>query len=70
MKTTMTLAVNLNISVFEIFNQDCDEVIMLINYYILLGDEKEGQVSNKNTKVSKNNQRIRVNDDTATGGWF
>lgn len=44
MKTTMTLSQHLNISPFEIFDRDCDEVIMLINFYIMLGE-------NKNTKT-------------------
>ena len=53
MKTTMTLSQQLNISPFEIFDRDCDEVIMLINFYIKLGENKE---SNKETivKPSKN----------------
>ena len=74
MKTTMTLATNLHISPFELFNQDCDEVIMLINFYILLGQDKS--ISNKTAKPqthksqNNKNQRIRVNDYTATGGWF
>jgi len=65
MKTTMTLSSNLNCSPFEIFNQDTDEVIMLINFYIRLGDEKH------ETNIASNKEvRIRVNDKTATGGWF
>lgn len=67
MKTTMTLSTNLNCSPFEIFDQDIDEVIMLINFYILLGENKEADFI---IKDGKKHQRIRVNDKTATGGWF
>lgn len=41
---------------------------MLINFYLLLGDEKEG--SKAMTAKTKNETRIRVNDKTATGGWW
>lgn len=73
MKTTMTLATNLHISPFEIFDQDCDEVIMMINFYLKLGDENNhastNVISPKSAK-SGDNVRIRVNDKTATGGWY
>lgn len=68
MKTTMTLSANLNCSPFEIFEQDVDEVIMIINFYIDLGANAE---SGTNEVVPKTKEtRIRVNDKTATGGWF
>lgn len=63
----MTLAGNLNCNPFVIFDQDVDEVIMTINFYIAIGNEhspapQKGQVQKE--------KRIRVNDKTATGGWF
>jgi hypothetical protein len=76
MKTTMTLSANMNCSVFDIYDQDTDEVIMTINYYILLGEEEENQHTTKTTAhawtkhADKKTERIRVNDATATGGWF
>lgn len=72
MTTTMTLAANLNTSPFEIFNEDCDEVIMLINFYIYLGNSKSKTTTTQATTKNQPNkqQRIRVNDKTATGGWF
>ena len=39
---------------------------MLINYYIEKGNEPEKP--EKRTK--KKPERIRVNDSTATGGWY
>ena len=69
MKTTMTLSVNLGISPFEIFDRDVDDVIMIINFYIELGayeSTNPKQIANTNPKET----RIRVNDKTATGGWF
>ena len=68
MKTTMTLATNLHVSPFEIFAQDCDEVIMLINFYLILAADPDAKKAIP--KTSNKQQRIRVNDKTAPGGWF
>lgn len=63
----MTLAGNLNCNPFLVFDQDTDEVIMTINFYIELGNmQPEQPVQLK----AKKEERIRVNDKTATGGWF
>lgn len=72
MKTTMTLSANLGCNLFDLYDQDTDEVIMTINFYILLGEQEETQTTTASTKktVAKKEQRIRVNDATATGGWF
>ena len=73
MKTTMTLSANLNCSPFDVFEQDVDEVIMIISFYIALGENDEHKTHEKTTHVkpvAKKNERIRVNDATATGGWF
>jgi hypothetical protein len=71
MKTTMTLAMNLHVSLFDIFQQDCDEVIMLINFYIKIGsNEKNHKPLEPKKPKYDSNERIRVNDKTATGGWF
>lgn len=77
MKTTMTLSSNLNCSIFDIFNQDVDEVIMIINYYLLLGEEEENTQKQSTTKTkaptrpaASKEVRIKVNDATASGGWF
>ena len=73
MGTTMTLALNLNCSPFEIFDKDVDDVITVINYYIEMG-AIQGENQSTNTKQTQNTKsketRIRVNDKTATGGWF
>ena len=69
----MTLAANLHCSPFEIFDQDCDEVIMMINFYLILGKENGESRKPSIKQKSRNfgsNERIRVNDKTATGGWF
>ena len=75
MKTTMTLSANLNTNPFFVFEQDVDEVIMTINFYLELGAEQKLQSPlpkvNKAAQTAKGKQeRIRVNDATATGGWF
>lgn len=69
MKTTLTLAQNLNTNVFQIFDQDVDTVITLINFYIAYGDQTGATVPDAKNSYSKET-RIRVNDDTATNGWF
>lgn len=68
MKTTITLSSNLNCSPFIIFNQETDEVIMLINFYIEMGEKNENNIPV--TAPQQTEKRIRVNDKTATGGWF
>lgn len=40
-KTTITLAGNYNMTPFEMMAQDTDEVIMLINYLLELGQESK-----------------------------
>lgn len=68
MDFTFELSKNLNISPFSIMKEDKDEVIMLMNYFIEKGEE---QPEIKNVKSGNGkNERVRVNDDTATGGWF
>lgn len=57
----------MNCSPFEIFDREVDEVITIINFYIELGaNANTNSVSNVNSKDT----RIRVNDKTATGGWW
>lgn len=68
MRTTITLSQNLNCSPFEILAQDIDEVIMLINFYLALGNEKQERKTN--SVVPLKEKRIKVNDNTATGGWW
>ena len=52
---------------FELFDQDTDEVIMVINYYIEKGNGESTKSQNGDFERDK---RIRVNDKTATGGWY
>lgn len=58
-----------NISPFEILDQDKDKVVMMINYYIEKGQNEPTSHVQPHSR-SDNNGRIRVNDKTATGGWF
>ena len=56
----------MNCSPFVIFDREVDEVITIINFYIELA-----ATENSNESVTKQKEtRIRVNDKTATGGWF
>ena len=65
---TIILSHNYGMTPFEFFSQETDEVIMLLNYYIEKGDTA-GQQAPHGTKP-RGEQRIKVNDRTATGGWF
>lgn len=53
---------------FELFKEHTDDVIMLINYYIEKGDSIE--YTAPKIQNPKGEKRIRVNDRTASGGWF
>lgn len=69
MRTTIIIAQNLNTNPFEVFAQDIDEVILLINYYTRLG-ENSAEANTPKAKTNSKEKRIRVNDKTASGGWF
>lgn len=60
-----------NLSPFEVMKQDKDSVIMMINYYIEKGDNETEETRQRDT-IQHNTRggRVRVNDKTATGGWF
>lgn len=46
---------------------DVDEAIMVINYFIEKGEENP---STDGKGRSGKEERIKVNDKTATGGWY
>ena len=50
--------------------QDCDEVIMLINYFIEKAENGGEQSAAIPAANSSNQQKIKVNNKTATGGWW
>ena len=56
-------------TVFDVLKQDMDDVIMLINYYIERGADRDSATPPQ-TGGKKREERIRVNDKTATGGWW
>lgn len=56
------------LTIFDVMQQDTDEVIMLLNYYITRGKDQEEKTAPK--RGGKSEERIRVNDKTATGGWY
>lgn len=69
MDFTAELSKLYNVVPFEILKQDKDEVIMLINYMAEKAETAPAQsaaaAGNANTDI-----RIKVNDRTATGGWW
>jgi hypothetical protein len=54
-----------NSNPFEVLNQDIDDFILIANSLI----RKNNKTEAKSTAQPKE-QRIRVNDKTATGGWW
>lgn len=50
---------------FAVLNQDIDDFILIANSMIAKNANKP-----KSTVKPKQQERIRVNDKTATGGWF
>lgn len=58
----ITLAERWQMSPFDIMDRDIDDFILIANRLM----------KNNNTKSIKGNtpERIRVNDKTATGGWY
>lgn len=69
MKTTLTLSSSLNGDLFAILDKDVDDVIMVINFYILYGEQEHSSTQTEKRAGNKK-ERIRVTDKTATGGWF
>lgn len=70
MDFTNELSKAYQIAPFEVLKQDKDYVIMLINYFILKG-ETTPQPQNANTAKGQNaEERVWVNNRTATGGWW
>lgn len=57
------------LNMFDVFNKDAEDVIMLANYYIERSEDKETKTPQK-SGGGKREERIRVNDKTATGGWY
>ena len=61
-------------SPFEVLYTDAEDVILMMNYWIEKGQKDDGSKTElpklpKYKHISKN-QRIKVNDRTATGGWY
>ena len=56
-----------NMTPFDLFRQDTEEVIMIINYYIHAKPQAAAKQSRKKGNAPV---RVRVNDKTATGGWY
>lgn len=53
-------------SPFDVLEKDIDDFILIANILI----NKQTATKSEKTKNPKKEERIRVNDATATGGWF
>ena len=68
MDFTFELSKIYNVIPFEIMRQDKDEVIMLLNY---MAEKSEETPKDRPVQSGeKQQQYIKVNDRTATGGWW
>lgn len=66
----MMISGSWKMNIFEVLKQDIDTFILISNYLINLGNRQTNSSSPVRHKASDKNERIRVNDKTATGGWF
>lgn len=64
MEIVVLVAKEYGISPFEVLNSDIDDFARLVNFLV-----ESGRETSKGMK-KKNDERIRVNDQTATGGWW
>ncbi len=55
---------------FFVLQQERDEVIMLINYFIQKGDDDNKKKTTAPVPAVPKQERKRVNFKTASGGWF
>lgn len=62
MEVVVLVAKEYGISPFDVLNSDIDDFARLVNYLVESG---RGEQTKKKTE-----KRIRVNDSTATGGWW
>lgn len=67
MDVSNTLCKIYNISPFILFKEDSEEVIMLLNYMI---DKSLDHKATTPSSAEQKEERIYVNEKTATGGWY
>ena len=53
---------------FAVMEQDTEYIIMYINYTLERSNDCTKETGSKSSK--SNVKRVRVNDDTASGGWY
>lgn len=64
MEVVVLVAKEYGISPFDVLNSDIDDFARLVNFLV-----ESGRETSKGMK-KKTDERIRVNDKTATGGWW
>lgn len=64
MEIVVLVAKEYGISPFEVLNSDIDDFARLVNFLV-----ESGRETSKGMK-KKNDERVRVTDKTATGGWW
>lgn len=70
MQTIMAVSERCNISPFDILNKDFDDFALMVNYFLESnGDEKQKNAVEQKPKKGEL-KRVKVNDKTATGGWW
>lgn len=70
MEISEGIARSYGISIFDVLNENADNVIAVINHLIEKADNEKPQ-SKPRTQTTKNGvRRVLVNEKTATGGWY
>lgn len=70
MDFTSEVSTTYHVTPFDVLKEDKDLVIMLINYYIEKGKNETNTTRTAADYKRNTEQRILVNDKTATGGWY
>lgn len=67
---TMNICRNNSMSLFDLLKEDIENVIVYINFHLDFAENKDFEALKSSNKTIKKEERIRVNDKTATGGWY
>ena len=70
MEVADNIAKSYSISVFDVLNENADNVIAVINHLIEKADNEKPQSKSKPQTTKNGVRRVLVNEKTATNGWY
>ena len=70
MEVADNIAKYYSISVFDVLNENADNVIAVINHLIEKADNEKPQSKSKPQTMKNGVRRVLVNEKTATNGWY